>query len=279
MPSNYPNNVVILETDPARRDYLKSIISSWGFTPIIFEKESICLDNLSSLAPDLVIAGPLSFDRIFRFINALKMRDRRLPILIISSDNSVHDYVNTNGFADVFVIETPIDPSEIKQTMGKIQHNNLDNQRDQDGPLIIGNSPEIIKIKRIISELSHSKEPVLIQGEAGTGKDLVARAIHYASDRRDNPLIKVNTKELPRDLPENELRRHSLSGISGVDGNKKDLFELADTGSIFLDKIEAIPASLQTKLIHVFEGGPVLKSGSDGSLLSREDSEKISISV
>ncbi|MBW1694608.1 MAG: sigma 54-interacting transcriptional regulator, partial [Deltaproteobacteria bacterium] len=232
MASTDQNNVVILETDPARRDYLKSIISNWGFTPIIFEKESICLDNLSSLAPDLVIAGPLSFDRIFRFINTLKMRDRRLPVLIISSDNSVHDYVNTNGFADVLVIETPIDPLEIKQTMDKIQHNNLDNQRDQDGPLIIGNSPEIIKIKRIISELGPSKEPVLIQGEAGTGKDIVARAIHYASDRRDNPLIKINTAEFSRELAENERQAYSSK-------------------------------HMQAKLIQVFEEEPVINTGTD----------------
>jgi DNA-binding NtrC family response regulator len=263
MASTDQNNVVILETDPARRDYLKSIISNWGFTPIIFEKESICLDNLSSLAPDLVIAGPLSFDRIFRFINTLKMRDRRLPVLIISSDNSVHDYVNTNGFADVLVIETPIDPLEIKQTMDKIQHNNLDNQRDQDGPLIIGNSPEIIKIKRIISELGPSKEPVLIQGEAGTGKDIVARAIHYASDRRDNPLIKINTAEFSRELAENERHAYSSKHMSSVDRNNKDLFALADTGSIFLDEIETMPAFLQAKLIQVFEEEPVIKTGTD----------------
>ena len=257
-------NVVILEADPARRDYLKSIISGWGLTPFIFEKESVCLDNLTSLAPDLVITGSLSFDRIFRFINTLKARDRRLPVLIISADNSVHDYIYTNGFSDVLVVKAPVDASEIKHAMGKFQHSAGDDQSHHDGPLIIGNSPEIKKIKRIISELGRSKEPVLIQGEAGTGRDLVARAIHYASDRRGNPLIKINTKELPHDLPENTPNRYNLSDIPGENNKKEDLFELADTGSIFFDKIEAMPVSLQAKLIHVFEGDPVLNYESDG---------------
>lgn len=264
MASLEQNNVVILESDPARRDYLKSIISSWGYIPFIFEKESICLDNLSSLSPDLVIAGPLPFERIFRFVNTLKMRAPRLPFLILSNDNSVHDYVNTNGFVDVLVVRTPIDPSEIRHTIDKFQHSAGNDQSHQDGPLIIGNSPEIKKIKRIISELGHSTEPVLIQGEAGTGKDLVARAIHYVSDRRNSPLIKIDTKELPSDLSENESCRYSSIDISDSDRDKQDLFELANTGSIFLDKIEAMPASLQTKLINVFEGGSVLKSESAG---------------
>lgn len=262
MASREKNNIVILEADPGRRDYLKSIISGWGFTPFIFEKESICLDNLASLAPDLVITGSLSFDRIFRFINTLKSRDRRLPVVIISDDHSVNDCVFTNGFSDIWVVKAPVDASEIEQTMDEVRKNKFANQDDQNGPLIIGNSPEIKKIKRIISELGTSKEPVLIRGEAGTGKDLVARAIHYASDRRHNPLIKINTKELPHDWSENTLNRYNFCDIPG--GNqKKDLFALADTGSIFLDKIEAMPISLQAKLMHVFEGEPVLNFESE----------------
>ena len=263
MPPNDQNNIIILETDPTRRDYLKWIVSGWGYTPFIFEKESICLDNLSSLAPALVIAGPLSFDRTFRLINTLKMRDRRLPVLIVSSDSSVHDYVNTNGFPDVFIIELPVDLSEMKRAVGRIQQIELENNIEQDCPMLIGNSPEIIKIKRLISELGGSKEPVLILGEEGTGKDLVARAIHSASDRRDSPLIKINTAELPRDLFEIELFEDGLKETSDDDGNKKDVFEIADTGTVFLDKIEEMPASLQARLIQVLEGESVSNPGSD----------------
>ena len=258
------HNVVILEKDAARRDYLKSVIAGWGLRPFIFEKESICLDNLASLTPGLVIASSLSFDRIFRFINILKARNRYLPVVIISDDNSVNDYVFTNEFADVFVIEAPVDPTELKQIMRKTQHNNTNSHRDQNIPLIIGNSPKIKKIKKIISKLGPSKESVLIRGEEGTGRDLVARLIHYASDRKNNQLIKINAKELPNHLSENTLNKYMFSDIFGADCNNEDLFKLAHKGSIFLDKIEAMPASLQTRLIQVFEGTPFLKSECDG---------------
>jgi len=91
----------------------------------------------------------------------------------------------------------------------------------------------------------------------------VARAIHYASDRRDNPLIKINTAEFSRELAENERHAYSSKHMSSVDRNNKDLFALADTGSIFLDEIETMPAFLQAKLIQVFEEEPVIKTGTD----------------
>ena len=92
--------VVILETDKAQRDYLRSIVSTWGYTPFIFEKETICLDNLSPLNPDLVISGSLPVQRTCRFINTIKIKNFQLPIMIISSDEEIRDYIGTNGFAD-----------------------------------------------------------------------------------------------------------------------------------------------------------------------------------
>lgn len=262
MISTYQRNILILESNPARRDYLKSMMSGWNYTPFIFEKESICFDNLSSLAPSLVIAGSLSFEKTFRFINTLKVRKRDLPVLIISSDETVRDYVKNNGFTDVFIIKTPIEPSEIKRVVGRIKHANLESKIEQNVPLIIGNSPEIVKIKRIISELSSSKEPVLIQGETGTGKDLVARAIHYASDRRDKPLIKVNTAALRLDRFESELSGYRSDGFLNDDWDNRGVFEVADSGTIFLDEIAEMPASLQVKLLQILESEFISKPGS-----------------
>ncbi len=80
------SKIVILEADQHRRDYIRSIVSDRGYLPYIFEKETICLDNLMPLDPDLVISGPLSNDRVFRFVNTVKMINGSLPILIISGD-------------------------------------------------------------------------------------------------------------------------------------------------------------------------------------------------
>ena len=88
-----PHKIVILETNQSRRDYLRAIVSGRGCVPIIFEKETICLDNLRPLEPDLVISGPLSHDRMYRFVNTVKMMDGSLPVLILSGDRSIMVFV------------------------------------------------------------------------------------------------------------------------------------------------------------------------------------------
>ena len=246
--------IIILETNQARRGYLRSIITGWGYKSFCFENEPICLDNLSPLNPDLVISGPLSSERTFRFINTLKMRNRRLPVLIFSSDHTVQDFINTNRFADVFVVKLPIEPSEIKRAISRIQGNSLKSKISQDCPLIIGNSPEMVKIKKKIYELRRSKETVLVQGETGTGKELVARAIHSWSDRRNNPFIKVNTAALQRESFERELFGYSKVASTNAHQHKKGILEVANTGTIFLDEIGKMPASLQAKLLLILEG-------------------------
>jgi len=252
-------NIVILETNPVRRDYLRSIISEWGYVPFSFDKETICLDNLSTLNPGLVISGELSLERTLRFVNALKMRNPCLPLLIISGDHAIQYTIDTSLFNDIFVIDTTAKPFEIKNSITKIQGNGLENKMFKDCPLIIGNSPEVIKTKKMILELSRTKETVLIQGEAGTGKDLVARTIHFLSDRRNNPFIKVNTAALCHEKVEADLLGLNPGAISGANWNPKKIFEIANTGTVYLDRIEKISTPIQAELFHVLDAEDMSK--------------------
>lgn len=252
------NNVVILETNPARRDYLRSILFQWGYTPISFDKVPICLDNLPLLNPHLVISGSLSLERTFRFVNTLKMRNNGLRILIISDDHAIQKIININGFDDVVVIKPSIEPNEIKRAINSIQSSRLKKKLFQEHPLIIGNSPEMVKIKRMISELRDSKDTVLIQGGPGTGKELVARAIHYLSNRRNNPFVKVKVAGLS-----SEWFEYEVTAMGGVNKNKKGMFELANTGTIFLDRIEQAPASFQAKMLQILDGKSTLGPGDE----------------
>jgi two-component system, NtrC family, response regulator HydG len=254
-----PHNIVILETNPVRRDYLRSIISRWGYSAFIFDKETICLDNLSMLNPRLVISGDLSLERTLRFVNTLKLKDRSLPILIISGDYAIHDFIDTNFFNDIFIIGTPVEPYEIKMAMRKILGNRLKSKMSQDCPLLIGNSPEMKKIKKMVLELSSSKETVLVQGEPGTGKELVAKAIHFKSDRKNNPFIKVNTAELSRESFGNEPFGFNSGVFANADWNPKEIFRIADTGTVFLDHMEKMSASFQAELLQVLDEGIISK--------------------
>ena len=251
------SKIVILEADQHRRDYIRSIVSDRGYLPYIFEKETICLDNLLPLDPDLVISGPLSNERVLRFVNTVKMINGSLPILIISGDSGVREGATSNGFGDVKVIKINFDPSEISGAI-----NNLLQERiagagngDSKSPLIIGNSPEILKIKKLILDLKVSREPVLVQGEPGSGKELVARALHYHSDKRHRPFVKINMGEL-NSSKLNELFFETLPG-NCADGehNIQGTISGAACGTIFLDEIETLPAAYQSRLLNIFEDG------------------------
>ena len=192
------SKIVILEKSRGRREYLRAIVSDWGHLPFIFEKAAICLDNLRPLEPDLIISGALSHDRMDRFVSTAKMMDGNLPVLIMSSDPSLNGFATYNGFKDVKVLKKNFEPADIQVAINKLLRNRFSNTdvNKPVNPLIIGNSPELLKVKKRITELSRVNEPVLIQGEPGTGKELVARAVHYQSQRRNGPFVKVNLAEI-----------------------------------------------------------------------------------
>ena len=246
---------VILETNQTYRDYLRSIISQLGYTPISFDRETICLDNLSLLNPHLVISGSLSSERTFRFINTLKMKNNGIRILVISDDHAIQKYLNINGFDDIVLISPSIEPNEIKRAINRIQNTSFKSNLVLEYPLIVGNSPEMVKIKKMISELRDSKDTVLIQGEPGTGKELVARAIHYLSNRRNKPFVKVKVTGLS-----NEWFGYEEDALGGVHQNKKEIFEPANTGTIFLDRIEKAPVSFQAKMLQILDGKSYIRT-------------------
>ena len=257
------NNIVILEADPSTRDYFRTIFSQWGYTPFSFDTEVICLDNLSMLDPGLVVLSALSLERISRIINHLKFKSLDLAILIISNDHGVQSFIEINEFDNARVIIPPAKPSDLKNAITQIQYNSNKDNGSQDGPLVVGNSPEMVKIKKLISRLSRSKSTVLIQGEPGTGKELIARAIHFRSDRRSNPFIKVNIAAVSNELFENELFDYTENEFGTYYYNKKRMLKAANGGTLFLDKIDEAPASLQSKMLQILDGKGLFEIGSE----------------
>lgn len=128
--------------------------------------------------------------------------------------------------------------------------------------LLVGSSPAMREVYRVISMLAASDVTVLILGETGTGKDLAARAIHSQSSRAGTDLITVNCPALPEGLLETELFGHTRGAFTGADREKKGLFEQADGGTIFLDEIGDLSLPLQTKLLRVLQNREIRKVGS-----------------
>ena len=200
------HKIIILDNNQQRRDALRSMVVGWGHTPFIFETESRCLDNLKPLDPDLVISGSLSVDKARRFINTVQLTNCGVPVMIISDDQDIMEYVDSNGFGDVCVLNVNSDPAEIESTVNRVlREDAAEKESPAYCPLIIGGSPEIVKLKKMIANIDRVKEAVLIQGEPGTGKELMARYIHLKSKRRQGPFVKISTPQLQADFFENQL--------------------------------------------------------------------------
>ncbi len=128
---------------------------------------------------------------------------------------------------------------------------------------IVGRSPAMREIFATIDRVAPTRATVLLAGESGVGKDLIARAIHHHSPRRDQPFVKINCTALPENLMESELFGYEKGAFTGANVTKPGKFEQADTGTVFLDEIGDVPASIQVKLLRILQEREFERLGSN----------------
>ena len=134
-------------------------------------------------------------------------------------------------------------------------------RRAEGATQLVGSSAALDQVRRLIARVAASEAAVLVRGETGTGKELVARAIHEGSSRAAGPLVAVNCGALPEHLVESELFGHRKGAFTGADEHRAGLFEVADGGTLFLDEIGELPKSLQSRLLRALESGEIRRVG------------------
>ncbi len=165
---------------------------------------------------------------------------------------------NSETDPPLYFLETPFSAYQLKEALGHCfnRKNNIPDLLDYKYPIfekLVGQSKEITKVKSMIKQVAYTDTTVLILGQSGTGKDVVASCIHYLSDRREKPLVPINFGAIPTELMESELFGHEKGAFTGASTRRSGRFEMAESGTLFLDEIGDMPMPMQVKLLRVIQ--------------------------
>jgi len=269
-------NILIVEDEETLASSLKRVFARDGYSVDIAEDaekglELIEKNSYDVIITDIILPGISGIE----LLRKIKEKEPDQLVIIITAYASVETAVEALRAGAYDYVIKPIIHQEIKQIVRNalkqkaLQRENLllrrEIERHYDFSHIVGESPEIKKIINEVKKIASAKSNVLLLGETGTGKELIARAIHYSSPRAERPFIPINCSAIPENLLESELFGHVRGAFTGAVTSKKGLFEEANGGTVFLDEIGDLSPSLQAKLLRVLEDQEIRPIGSNQS--------------
>ena len=252
---------------------LKETLESEGYAALVASTGDKGIAMLKEKAPDLVLTDlKLPGENGIEVLKASKDQNPLRPVIVMTAHGSIDTAVEAMkaGAYDFITKPFNVDHLLMKIRMAfenqrLITENLLLKETFSSTlglPDIIGKSTAIMEVADAIRKAAPQKTTVLILGESGTGKELFARAVHYLSDRRDDPFVPINCAAIPRDLLESELFGHEKGAFTGAEKRKLGKFELAHRGTVFLDEISEMDPSLQAKILRVIQEGEIDRVGS-----------------
>jgi len=217
---------------------------------------------------DLVMPGQSGM----QVLTKLKERSAECEVVVLSGEATIEKAVEAMKLGAREVLTKPISLKELDRLVrkayetGQLRKENSQLKamlrRQQGSVEIIGQSPAMQAVFRLVERVGPTDKPILVQGESGTGKELIARALHQSSHLADKPLVVINCAALPATLLESELFGYEKGAFTGAVGMKQGLFEVADGGTLFIDEIGELAGELQAKLLRVLEDGSLRRVGS-----------------
>ena len=199
------------------------------------------------------------------FLAEVKKRYPDIPVIIMTAYSDLESAVAAFQGGAFEYLAKPFDVDQavdiIRRAVDESMRQAVESVIIEETPEIIGQAPAMQEVFRAIGRLSRSHATVLINGESGSGKELVASALHRHSPRAEKPFIAINTAAIPKDLLESELFGHERGAFTGAQAARRGRFEQADNGTLFLDEIGDMPADLQTRLLRVLSDGQFYRIG------------------
>ena len=265
--------VLVVDDEPAVRQVLAAAIAKAGYGVETAGSAAEALAKLEATPFDVVLSDV--FMPVTDGIELLKLaRSRGHPatFIMVTAFASVDSAIDAIKAGAWDYITKPVRNEEILHRLKQIDAvRGLREENQALRSMVMGSprtrfvfqSPAMQAVERLVTRVSPTDSTVLVTGESGTGKGVVARRIHELSARRDGPFVSVNCGAIPDNLIESELFGHTKGAFTSADRARKGLFVQADRGTIFLDEIGELPLALQTKLLHVLEAKEVRALGSE----------------
>jgi two-component system nitrogen regulation response regulator GlnG len=256
----------ILDDDKSIRWVFEKALARADLAFKTFSSTADALEMLEKELPQVIVSdirmpGGSGLD----FLTEVKEKHPDIPVIIMTAYSDLESAVAAFQHGAFEYLAKPFDVDQaldvIKRAVDETLRQGVESVALEETPEIIGQAPAMQEVFRAIGRLSRSHATVLINGESGSGKELVASALHKHSPRANSPFIAINTAAIPKDLLESELFGHERGAFTGAQAARRGRFEQADNGTLFLDEIGDMPAELQTRLLRVLSDGQFYRVG------------------
>ncbi|EOI1394165.1 two-component system response regulator GlrR [Klebsiella oxytoca] len=259
-----PARLLLVDDDPGLLKLLGMRLVSEGYSVVTAESGPEALRTLSRDKVDLVISD-LRMDEMdgLQLFSEIQKVQPGMPVIILTAHGSIPDAVAATQQGVFSFLTKPVDKDALYKAIDDALEQSAPTTDERWRQAIVTRSPLMERLLEQAGMVAQSDVSVLINGQSGTGKEIVAQAIHNASPRRDKPFVAINCGALPEQLLESELFGHARGAFTGAVSNREGLFQAAEGGTLFLDEIGDMPVALQVKLLRVLQERKVRPLGSN----------------
>lgn len=259
-----PARLLLVDDDPGLLKLLGMRLVSEGYSVVTAESGPEALRVLGREKVDLVISD-LWMDEMdgLQLFSEIQKGHPGMPVIILTAHGSIPDAVAATQQGVFSFLTKPVDKDALYKAIDEALEQRSPATDEAWRQAIVTRSPLMLRLLEQAGMVAQSDVSVLINGQSGTGKEIVAQAIHNASPRHDKPFVAINCGALPEQLLESELFGHARGAFTGAVSNREGLFQAAEGGTLFLDEIGDMPVALQVKLLRVLQERKVRPLGSN----------------